>query len=73
MKKLALILALISGPALANEAKPTLWIMAVQLKASTLTVTYPTEAACRDAAKLATATMKKAAIGRADCLPVVQP
>lgn len=73
MKKLALILALISAPARANEAKPTLWIMAVQLKGSALTVTYPTEAACREAAKMTSASMKKAAIGRADCLPVMQP
>jgi hypothetical protein len=72
MKKLAFILCLLAGPALADEpAKPVLWLMAVQFKASTLSVTYPTEAACKAAAKLTSAHMAK--LGRADCIPVVQP
>jgi hypothetical protein len=41
------------------------------IKASTLSVTYPTEAACKAAAKLTSAHMAK--LGRADCIPVVQP
>ena len=74
MKKLAFILCLLSGPALADEpAKPTLSLMAIQLKATTLNLTYPTREACEASAKAATAHMKKHGLGRADCLPVVQP
>jgi hypothetical protein len=74
MKKLAFALILLAGPALADEpAKPTLWLMAVQLKATTLNVTYPNQAACEASAKTATAHLKKHGLGRADCFPVVQP
>lgn len=73
MKKLALALALIASPVLAQETKPTLWVMVIQLKASSLNVTYPNEAACEASRKATADYMKKHGLGRADCLPVVQP
>jgi hypothetical protein len=72
VKKLALVLALLAGPALAQEApKPTVWLMVIQIKASTLNVTYPSEDACKAGARVTAERMKK--LGRVDCLPVVQP
>jgi hypothetical protein len=68
MKKLTLLFCLISLPALADD-KPPIWTMAVQLKASTLTANYPTEAKCKEAQKLIAPYLKH--LGRADCLPVM--
>jgi hypothetical protein len=72
VKKLAFILFLLAAPAFADEpAKPLIWVMAIQLKAATLSLTYPSEAACKASVKVAMEHMK--AIGRADCFPVIQP
>lgn len=73
MKKLALILCLITGPALADESKPPVWVLAIQFKATTMSTTYATQAACEASAKVTNHHMKKLGIGRADCIPVVQP
>lgn len=72
MKRLLLLAALFATPASAEEApKPPVWIMAVQIKATTmLNASYSTEANCQAAVKLITPHLKK--IGRADCLPVLQ-
>lgn len=75
MKNLAIALCLLAGPALADEqpVKPTLWLLVIQIKASSLNVTYPTEEACRAGMKVSGAQVKKLGLGRADCIPVVQP
>lgn len=74
MKKLALIFCMLAGPALAQEpAKPQVWLLTIQLKATTVTVTYPTEDACKAGLKVTGARIKQLGLGRADCLPVVQP
>lgn len=47
--------------------------MAMQFKGATMTISYQTEAACNAAVKVTSLHMKKHGIGRADCVPVVQP
>jgi hypothetical protein len=71
MTRLAFVLCLISFPAFADDKPPT-WVMAVQLKATTVTANYQSEARCEEAVKLITMRLKKHGLGRADCLPVLQ-
>lgn len=72
MKRFLILLALVTTPALAHEeSKPLTWNIIIQLKATAWIVSYPTEEKCREAVKLISPHLKK--LGRADCVPLLQP
>lgn len=69
MKKLAFILCLIASPALADEAKPPVWLMVMEFKSGIISANYASQTACEAAAKEA-ATYAKAA-AKFHCFPVL--
>ena len=69
MKKLALVLCLLASPALADEAKPPVWLMVMEFKSGIISANYASQPKCQGAIKVAAAYAKVGV--KFYCLPVL--
>jgi hypothetical protein len=65
----AVALVLFAIPALADEAKPPVWLMAVEFKSGVISANYASPDKCQGAAKIAALHLKSAA--KIYCFPVL--
>jgi hypothetical protein len=66
---IAVALILLAAPALADEAKPPVWLMVVEFKSGVISANYASPDKCQGAAKIAALHLKIAA--KIHCFPVL--